>query len=199
MISASAVRGKNSKNVTAPKVKLRYNRNMKRASSGFSLIELLIVIAIIGVLSTVVLRAIHTARDRAYFTRAREELNTMAKALELYAIDHGGDYPADVSRDVPPGIGAYISGNQATTWPDAPWPGSIYDWENWVDPVTGKPIYQVSIRFCPAGGPLSACQFPNETWATGFQIDSSYYYCVQGACRAHINQPTTYPGKCANC
>lgn len=171
---------------------------MKRRDAGFTLIELLIVIAIVSVLSTVVLGSLRQAKNNAYRVRAREELNSMAKALELYAADFGG-YPADVSRDIPPGLGAYLAGNQSVTWPDAPWPGSVYDWDNWVDPVTGLPIYQISIRFCPAGGPLSACQFPNEPWASGFGVNSAYYYCVQGACRSHLSEPVSYPGKCANC
>lgn len=165
------------------------------SKKGFSLVELLIVIAILGYLSSIVLGSIHTAKEKTTFTRAKQDLKSVAQALELYAIDHGG-YPDDVSRGLPNGIEAYLPSD---VWPLAAWPGSVFDWDNWTDPNTGQPIYQISIRFCPIGGPLSACQFPPETWAANFNINSSVYYCVQGACRAHINESVDYPGYCINC
>jgi general secretion pathway protein G len=162
---------------------------------GFTLIELLVVIAIIGILSAIVLAALSRGRDRAYEARARSEMTSIRNALELYYLDHGS-YPADSYRDAPPGLENYLAGK---VWPSAPWPNSFYDWDNWVDPATGKAIYQISVRFCPIGGPLSACNFPKSSWATNFDIDSSFYYCVEGACRSHINHPIDYPGYCVNC
>jgi hypothetical protein len=57
---------------------------------------------------------------------------------------------------------------------------------------------QISIRFCPVGQP-SQCVFPQQSWAANFDINSSVYYCVEGACRAHVNQPANHPGYCVNC
>jgi len=164
-------------------------------SQGFTLIELLIVISIIGLLSSVVLVSLNGAREKAYYARAATETAELAKALDLYLMDYGY-YPADSSRNLPNGLEAYLpSGN----WPNGPWPGSIYDWENWDDPDNaGQKIYQISIRFCQAGDPTS-CKFPNFPWAANFQVDSALYLCIEGACRSHISQPKTYPGKCINC
>lgn len=168
---------------------------MELRKKGFSIIELIVVIAIIGYLSSIVIGSIHSAKEKTTLARAKQDLKSVAQALELYAIDNGG-YPADVSRALPNGIEAYLPSN---IWPLASWPGSVFDWENWTDPATGLPIYQISIRFCPIGGPLSACAFPPEPWATNFDINSSVYYCVQGACRAHISEVVSYPGYCINC
>lgn len=167
--------------------------------NGFTLLELLIVIAIIGVLSTVVIGSISTAKEKAYIARTLEEFNSIHQALELYASDNGGNYPPDVSRNIPPGIEQYLPSNNDTDWPSAPWPGSVYDWDNWDDPVTGDEVYQISIRFCDAGGDLSSCHFPNEPWARNFGVDSAYYYCIYGSCRSHIDEPINYPGYCVNC
>jgi prepilin-type N-terminal cleavage/methylation domain-containing protein len=167
---------------------------------GFTVLELLIVIAIIGILASVIIPSVNGGREKALKSRTLSELKTMATALELYRNDNNGNYPADVSRDLPPGLGAYLGGNQSAAWPDAPWPGSVYDWDNWDDPdYPGEKIYQISIRFCPAGGPLSACVFPPEPWAANFGVNSSYYYCIGGRCRAHLSEAYTYPGYCANC
>ena len=169
------------------------------SEKGFTLIELLVVIAIIGILSSIILVDLNRARERAYYARSLTELRSMATALELYYLDNN-NYPPDVSRNIPPGIGPYLGGNEVNGWPQAPWPGSVFDWENWDDPDhPGEKIYQISIRFCPAGGPLSACRFPNEPWAANFGVDSAVYYCVSGYCRSHASQPITYPGYCLNC
>lgn len=163
---------------------------------GFSLIELLIVIAIIGILASTVISSIVFAKDKAYFIRAKKEFLTMREALEQYQSDFG-EYPDDVSRDIPPGLEPYLStGN----WPNAPWPGSIYDWDNWDDPDNaGEKIYQISIRFCPLGGTIDECRFPQASWADDFDVQSSVYYCLAGACRAHIGKPIDHPGYCVNC
>jgi prepilin-type N-terminal cleavage/methylation domain-containing protein len=169
---------------------------MKR---GFTLIELLIVIAIIGILSSVVLGAVNTAREKAYISRTKEEFKSFTQALELYASDNGGDYPPDASRNIPPGLEPYLASNSSSVWPAAPWPDTVYDWDNWDDPDTGDKIYQISVRFCPADGNLASCHFPKEPWASNFGVDSAYYYCVYGNCRSHVNQPYNYPGYCSNC
>ena len=163
---------------------------------GFTVLELLIVIGIIGILGSTVLSNTNTARDKAFMARGQKELLTIYEALQLYMTDRGGRIPADVSRGLPPGLEDYLPSGD---WPSAPWPGSVYDWDVWTDPQGGQQIVQISVRFCPAGGALSTCRFPNETWASGFGVNSSYYYCIQGSCRSHISEPVSYPGKCANC
>jgi len=167
---------------------------------GFTLIEILIVLAIIGILAAVITSSLNNARNKGYYTRTQVEFDSMSEALDLYREDHDGEYPPDVTRNIPPGLGKYLAGNNVNSWPEAPWPGSVYDWENWVDPDNAENnIYQISIRFCPAGGTIDQCNFPKESWAKNFGVDSSIYYCVSGACRAHINQPKNYPGYCINC
>ncbi len=169
-----------------------------KKNRAFTLIELLVVIAILGILSSLILSAIGHARQRAYVARTLSEARSMATALEMYYSDHAG-YPADANRNVPPGLEPYLGTGASGAWPSAPWPNAVYDWDNWTDPDTGQKIYQISIRFCPVGGELADCTFPDESWAENFDIDSSVYYCISGACRAHIGQPITYPGYCLNC
>lgn len=170
---------------------------MKKFSKGFTLLEILIVVAIIAALSALVFANYSKGKSLSALARAEDEMKTMEAGIELYKADNNGEWPPDANRGIPPGIEKYVEAEGS--WPTAPWPGSVYDYDNWTDPVTGQKIYQISIRFCPASGPLSACRFPTESWAANFGVNSSVYYCLQGACRAHINESVDYPGYCVNC
>lgn len=163
--------------------------------AGFTLIELFLVLVIIGILSAIVILISSQWYEAAYLARAKADLRSIYYSLQLYAGDHNGNYPSDTNRDVPPGLEEYLSPG---LWPYAAWPQSVFDWDNWDDPVTGEKIYQISIRFCPLGQPAQ-CRFPKTVWARDFDINSSVYYCVSGPCRAHISEPIDHPGYCVNC
>ena len=167
------------------------------AHQGFSLLELLFVVVLIGVLAAIIAVGTYDAYHQTRLTRAQEELRNIYTAVKLYADDHGGAYPPDATRAVPPGLEKYLTGG---TWPPAPWPNSVFDWENWAPSALAYPpqsqVYQISIRFCDTNG---NCNFPNEPWAANFDTNSAVYYCISGLCRAHSSQPVDHPGYCVNC
>lgn len=55
----------------------------------FTLIELLVVIAVIGMLSSIVLVSTKGAREKARWAKAKEQIDTIVKAMKMYEIDVG--------------------------------------------------------------------------------------------------------------
>ena len=68
---------------------------MKR--EGFTLIEMMIVIVVIGILIGVLLPQFRGTQDEASIQRARSEMRTLATALESYYIHNSNSFPAGLS------------------------------------------------------------------------------------------------------
>lgn len=67
-----------------------------RHPSGFTIVELLIVIVVIAVLAAITIIAFNGVQDRARAAAVTAALNQASKKLELYSVDNGG-YPAALS------------------------------------------------------------------------------------------------------
>ncbi len=66
--------------------------------SGFTLLELLTVVAIIGLMATFVLGFLNDARKRARDTQRISDMQQIQNALELYYTDNG-NYPVTIDDD----------------------------------------------------------------------------------------------------
>jgi len=65
---------------------------MKRKNAGFTLIEIMVVIVIIGLLATLVTINVLPRAEQAKRTKAVADIKTLESALELYKLDTG-NYP----------------------------------------------------------------------------------------------------------
>lgn len=71
----------------------RYDRIMSKNARGFTIVELLIVIVVIGILATITTVAFNGVQARAHNTARYHELKAWQKHFELYKATYG-TYPA---------------------------------------------------------------------------------------------------------
>jgi general secretion pathway protein G len=66
----------------------------KRAGrSGFTLIEVLLVVAILGILAAAVVPTLIGRQQQAYKDQTKNNIQSLEQILSLYAFDHDGTYP----------------------------------------------------------------------------------------------------------
>ncbi|MFM7165317.1 MAG: type II secretion system major pseudopilin GspG [Planctomycetaceae bacterium] len=68
-------------------------RSSNTARNGFTLMEVLLVLGILGIIMAMVVPRILGRQKGAYEDVARASLSGLADALKLYALDHAGDFP----------------------------------------------------------------------------------------------------------
>ena len=78
---------------------------MKKTTSGFTIVELLIVIVVIAILAAISVVAYTGIQQRARDNARTKTVAELQKALELYKVDHGR-YPPHIpsGTNVPPGF-----------------------------------------------------------------------------------------------
>lgn len=157
---------------------------MKRETKGFTLVELLVVVTIVAILASILFLTFDIVgiRERSRTSTAKASLKSIGDAAYIYAADKG-DWPADVYRDLPQDFIQYLSPG---AWPNGPFPGSVYDWDNWADQTCwdgSTNIIQITLREIE--------DYQNEE-------DYTFYYVIQGVGIPHCHNAGTR-GECINC
>jgi prepilin-type N-terminal cleavage/methylation domain-containing protein len=65
---------------------------------GFSLVEILVVVAVIGLLTSIILPALGRARGQAHVITCRANLRSLGVASLMYAQDNAGRLPVDTAK-----------------------------------------------------------------------------------------------------
>lgn len=99
-----------------------------RADEGFTLVELMIVVAIVGILTTISVPSYHTSLIKARETVLRQDLFTMREVLDQHRADQG-KYPSS--------LGALVAAGYLRTVPKDPFTNSADTWQEISDPTEG--------------------------------------------------------------
>lgn len=99
--------------------------------AGFSLLEIMISITILGLLATIVVINVLPAQDQAMVQKARTDIATLEQALDAYRLDMR-EYPSSEAGlqalvTAPREAGNYREGGYIRRLPDDPW-GNPYQY-----------------------------------------------------------------------
>lgn len=133
---------------------------------GFTIVELLIVIVVIGILASITVVAYNGIQKRALDTRRKSDIASIQKALEQYAAVNDGQYPT----------GAYGSptiNNYWATSADASWDGFV---------TAMKPYGNL---------PKDPVSTPGA-WMGVNGYNYSYYSSSNGMCGGHLKYLLVY-------
>lgn len=107
------------------------NDTERDREAGFSLLEIMVSITILGLLATIVVINVLPAQDQAMVQKARTDIATLEQALDAYRLDMR-EYPTteqglEALVTPPPGAGNYREGGYIRRLPDDPW-GNPYQY-----------------------------------------------------------------------
>ena len=105
----------------------------REREAGFTLLELLVVCAIIGIIANIAIPGLYQSIYRAKAAKIVEDYNMVRTMVHQYYADHS-TYPAEEGPGIePPELTSYLRGRLIWTHDDYD-----YDWELWVD-ASGDP------------------------------------------------------------
>jgi general secretion pathway protein G len=99
----------------APAFAGAHSRTRRKQERGFTLVELMVVLVIIGLLATIVIINVMPAADRAAVTKAHADIATLEQGIEMYRLDNQR-YPTTAE-----GLQVLIAGRYIPRLPDDPW------------------------------------------------------------------------------
>jgi type II secretion system protein G len=97
-----------------------------RRDRGFTLVEIMVVVVIIGLLASLAIPGFQRVRDRARVSRTANDLRVFAQAFETYLMEQGG-WPADAAPGVIP---TELVGRLPNSFRQATPFGGRYEWDN---------------------------------------------------------------------
>jgi prepilin-type N-terminal cleavage/methylation domain-containing protein len=128
---------------------------MLRASRGFTAMELLITVTIMGILAAIAVASYNTLQAKTRYSKVVADMDAIAQAAM-------NDYStnavwAPLTFATMPSV--WQTNGELRGWPQTPCPGWYYSWEDWS--VFGIPVVQVTLRRA------------NNTLLWGYCVDTS--------------------------
>lgn len=132
-------------------------KKQQKKRNGFTLVELMVVIFILGLLTTIVVINVLPSQDRAMIQKARADIATLGQALEMYRLDNlaypGSSDGLQALVTAPPSLATtarYRQGGYIKKLPDDPW-GRPYQYDNPGRNGPGFDLYSLGADGAPGG------------------------------------------------
>ncbi len=77
---------------------MKKHTHQKIRRGGFTLIEVLLVLAILGVIAAMVVPNLLGSQREAYIKATRESIQSVEQAAKLYAVNHDAEYPQSMDQ-----------------------------------------------------------------------------------------------------
>ncbi len=167
------------------------NRIYNNKSKGFTLIELMVVIAITSLLSAVVLASVKSAREKAQITKTVAEMKSLQNAVEMYK-NQFGSYPGNEGftgwSDDDNGTQQYVDPETGDVYSD-PW--FLWSWKYSGSLNNFMDNYIVNNKLMPSR--INSPNYPNNCIDETQCVSGGY---VLGYSRLTYNfmTPTTFGG-----
>lgn len=68
---------------------MKNNREILRKQRGFTLVEVMVVVVILGILATIIVPKIMSRPEQARIVKAKQDILAIQSALDLYKLDNG--------------------------------------------------------------------------------------------------------------
>ena len=160
-------------------------RQTLRETAGFTMMELMITVALLTILVAIIATSIDAVKAKARYGQIRADMDAIAQSAY-------NDYTSNTIwaplsfASMPP---TWAANGEMRRWPTPPCPGWFYSWEDWS--VFGYPVTQVTLRRA------------NNTLLWGYCVDTSIGSSCQitdpifgGSTATEINKVTTHSIYC---
>ncbi len=122
----------------------------RRSRSGFTLIEVLIVVVLVAVLAATVIPQFSSSAQDAKESALKHDLNSLRTRIDMYKLDHGGQAPTITGSSLPQLVSATdANGNIGAAGPSFPYGPYIINGFP-PNPITGSAIVTALTSYPPA-------------------------------------------------
>ena len=139
--------------------------NLLKKDKGFTLIEIVLVLAIAGLLLVIVFLAVSGAQKSRRDSQRKNDLSRVAAQVESYASNHAGVYPASSAA-----FNTELTGSYALSNGKDPLSGGNYTYTALATPSGGT---AAGVLYTPGAAGATACDGTAMAGARTFKVEMS--------------------------